>query len=206
LSYCKWTRGCTNPGPWLGRIKGAWHDLIRENFTAEDKQRIAAEAESRGVKLYCVLHAREFDGLQIPLTITHEGERIRNPQATPYFLFARRMVDKAVDDGMETKKGEPTLDGLLARSWIQYKPDWKDRDDWYGSFEWCCHWLSLDVESERRRALHKIDEALTKQYLAEQRGRFELQMEEVVMQALGVERREVIRATPQPDMQMALGF
>jgi hypothetical protein len=206
LAYCKWSRGCNNPGPWLGRIKGAWHDLIRDSFADGDKQRIATEAESRGVKLYCVAHAREFDGLQIPLTIGPEGERFRNPMATPYFLFARRMLNTAVDDGIEAKEGEPTLDAMLARSWIEYRPDWKDGSDWYGSFEWCCHWLSLDVEKERSRALHVIDEALTRQYLAAKGSRFKLQMEEVVMQALGVERREVVRAAPRPEMQMALGF
>jgi len=171
MNHCSWTKSCMSPGPFLGLVEGEW-------FECTDP----AHADR---PLFCALHAREFQRLNIRNVITEDGESTRNAHASPYLLYPRRMIDKAIADGKETHKGEPTEDALLAREWVAYRPDWKSPKDWYGSFEWCCHWLGLNIEQERNRATSEIDGGLANGILRFRQRLFSEKQHELVMRALG---------------------
>lgn len=145
--YCKWTKGCVGPGPWLAYINGAWREC-----TEPDK------ASEQGVELYCVGHAREFQRLKVRNTtdlITKDGERrVYDNRANPLLLFPRRLIEKAIDDGKTVDPaGMPTDEAIEAKDWLERPGDISDP----GTFEWCCHWLDLDIEQTRRNALSEIN-------------------------------------------------
>jgi len=73
--------------------------------------------------------------------------------------FALRMIEHAIEEAKHTCHGRPTSHALFARQWIMRKPNWSDRAEFYGSFEWCCHWLSRDIELVRTNALAEVDAA-----------------------------------------------
>lgn len=197
MAYCKWSRGCNNPGPWLARIDGKWFECT-EPYKADRA-------------LYCVIHAREFERREVVNTITEDGGSVRNPRANPTLLFCRRLIDTAIDDAKEADlvTGEPTDEAMLSRSWIEYVPEAGDREDFYGSFVWCCHWLSLDHDFTRKEALEEIDFTLARRLLAVKRKQFEQRKQEVVKRALETEHQTLVRLAAiaaARQGQMVLGF
>ena len=140
--------------------------------------------------LYCVPHAREFQRLKVTNTtgqITEDGEqRNYDSRANPLLLFCRRQIDTAIDDAKETDPatGEPTDEAMLDRLWIERRPDHSDEEDFYGSFEWCCHWLSLDVEHERKDAIDEIENSLARRLLAVKRAEWNRRKDDVLYKAL----------------------
>lgn len=97
-----------------------------------------------------------------------KSEAVRNPHANPVLLFPRRMIDDAVYQAKKTKAGEPPRESLFARQWIAMVTSSTERGfckhcnrnlplAFMGSFEWCCHWLDLDVERTRREKLAEIE-------------------------------------------------
>jgi hypothetical protein len=167
---CAWTAACTKAGPLLAFIDGQW-------FECTDP----AKADR---PLYCQTHAREFQRLHVPNAISEYGESVHNPRANPLLLFPRKMIDKAIDDGQETMQdGEPTDDALLARDWLEYQPDHQNDEDFFGSFEWCCHWLTLDVSHERTRALECIHVGLFKAYQLAKRAQWQQRQKMLVIKA-----------------------
>ncbi len=224
MSYCKWTKGCTNTGPWLAWIDGAFYEctdpatasrlhdeyaeLVGKVCDLAELARtgnIDAKAMLPGAlqmlcyeqprPIYCVPHAREFQRLNICNTITDDGESVRNPKASPLLLFCRRQIDTSIDDAKETDPvtGEPTDEAMLDRLWIEYKPDRSDRDDFYGSFEWCCHWLSLDVESTRKDAIEEIENSLARRLLAVKRAEWDRRKDQALYAALASEEQAAAR-------------
>jgi len=177
LTYCRWSKACASPGPFLALIDGQWFECL------EPEKELERE-------LFCPVHAGEFQKLGIRNVITEDGESTRNARASPYLLFTRRMIDLAIQQGQETTaEGEPTDDALLTRQWVEYQPDWKDREDFYGSFEWCCHWLSAEVKQERERVLGLIDGGLFQAFLTVKREQFRRRQEELVKRAMEQERQ-----------------
>lgn len=124
-----------------------------------------------------------------------QSERKRDGTAEPGLLYPRRLIDTALFDSKHTVNGEPTDEALLARFWIAQlvgKPKPREqflsdemhalylvayREAFYGSFEWACDWLSIDVESERTKLLEEIDMALAKAWLENRRTQFAMQMQ-----------------------------
>jgi hypothetical protein len=165
MKFCKWSESCSNPGPWLAYIDGQWFECV--------------QPEKADKPLYCATHAREFlQPAQIPQTISEEdGEVSRNPKANPLLTFCRRMIETSTEDAQETFLigpyiGEPTASAFNARAWFELRPDWHDKDEFYGSFEWCCHWLDIDIESTRSIRLRVIDHSLTEKFIALRREHF----------------------------------
>jgi hypothetical protein len=101
-------------------------------------------------------------------------------------LFCKRLKDTAIDDAKETDPvtGEPTDEAMMDRMWIERKADPRDKEDFYGSFEWCCHWLSLDVERERKDAIEEIENSLARRLLAVKRAEWNRRKADVLYRAL----------------------
>lgn len=172
-NYCAWSKSCTSSGPWLALIDGDWHECM--------------DPEDADLPLYCVAHSRQFDRLRLASDSDRESARqvsgrgrtsrrstaLRDSThhtASAFHLFPLRMIHTATADAQEVMErgataGEPTWDALLARQWIEHQPDWNDAEDWYGSFEWCCHWLSIDVQEQRKRSIEEIDDSLARKFL-----------------------------------------
>jgi len=182
LAFCKWTKGCTNPGPWLAWIEGAFYECT--------------EPDKADLDLYCAPHAREFQRLNICNTITEDGESVRNAKASPLLLFCRRQIDTAIDDAKETDPctGEPTDEAMLDRLWLEYRPNKFDREDFYGSFEWCCHWLSLDVDVTRKDAIDEIENSLARRLLTVKRAEWEKRKDQALYRAMLNEEQAAVRA------------
>jgi hypothetical protein len=179
--YCKWAQACTNPGPWLAWIDGEFYECT--------------EPDKADRPLYCALHAREFKRLNICNTITEDGGSVRNAKASPYLLFCRRQIDTAIDDAKETDSvtGEPTDEAMLDRLWLERKPDHKDPEDFYGSFEWCCHWLSLDVEQQRKDAIDEVENSLARRLLAVKRKEWNRRKDDVLFRAMALQEQSALR-------------
>lgn len=144
-------------------------------------------------------HAREFQRLRLTNTtgqITEDGEqRNYDGRANPLLLFCRKSIDKAIDDAKETDPatGEPTDDAMLSRFWLEYRPDHSDEEDFLGSFEWCCHWLSLDVEHERKEAIDEVENSLARRLLAVKRAEWNRRKDDVLYKALASQEQAAAR-------------
>jgi hypothetical protein len=231
--YCKWTKGCTNPGPWLAWMDGAFYECTepnkatraydkyaefvgkvnelheqvrlgqgnRENEPAQAllREALTALCYEKPQPLYCVPHAREFQRIRLTNTtgqITEDGEqRNYDGRANPLLLFCRKSIDKSIDDAKETDPvtGEPTDDAMLSRFWLEYRPDHKDEEDFCGSFEWCCHWLSLDVATERKDAIEEIEDSLARRLLAVKRVEWDRRKHDVLYRAMATQEQAAIR-------------
>jgi hypothetical protein len=193
--YCKWAQACTNPGPWLAWIDGAFYECT--------------EPDKADRPLYCALHAREFKRVKVKNTIgqfTQDGEqRVYDDRANPYLLFCRRCIDTAIDDAKETNPatGEPTDEAMLDRLWLEWRPDHSDPEDYYGSFEWCCHWLSLDVESERKDAIDEVENSLARRLLAVKRAEWNRRKDAVLYQSLTLEQQQMVRMAQMLQMKQS---
>lgn len=176
LSYCKWTKGCTAPGPWLAWIDGAWRECVEperasiqyELYVAtpaaiSEGRACKVECDDPPVQLFCRGHAQQFNrlkGRNSIKVVTEDGEEVVfDERANPLLLYCRRQIETAVDDAreMDPVTGLPADVAIEAKAWIEDVPDWHDKSDFLGTFEWCCHWLGLDVERARREALGKIN-------------------------------------------------
>lgn len=228
MAFCKWTKGCTNPGPWLGWIDGAFYECTEPDKASsayeeyaelvgkineladeakdgnEEARKLLPQAlhalcYEKPQPLYCVPHAREFNRLRLTNTtgqVTEEGEqRNYDRRANPLLLFCRRQIDTAIDDAKETDPvtGEPTDDAMLDRLWLERRVDHKDQEDFYGSFEWCCHWLSLDVEEQRKDAIDEIENSLARRLIAVKRAEWNRRKEDVLYRALASQEQAAAR-------------
>jgi hypothetical protein len=233
LAFCKWTKGCTNPGPWLAWMEGAFYEctepdkatrsydeyatfVARINDLHEQvklgrdgapnqeahtllRDALTALCYEKPQPLYCVPHAREFQRLKVTNTtgqITEDGEqRNYDSRANPLLLFCRRQIDTAIDDAKETDPvtGEPTDEAMLDRLWLERKVDHSDEEDFYGSFEWCCHWLSLDVVHERKDAIEEIENSLARRLLAVKRAEWNRRKADVLYKALASQEQAAAR-------------
>jgi hypothetical protein len=124
-----------------------------------------------------------------------EDELRQVRKTNPALLFCRRQLDTAIDDAKETDSvtGEPTDEAMLDRLWLERKPDHKDPEDFYGSFEWCCHWLSLDPEKERKDAIEEIENSLARRLLAVKRAEWNKRKDDVLYQALATQEQAAAR-------------
>jgi hypothetical protein len=88
----------------------------------------------------------------------------RQLRKDPQLLFWRRLLEHTVADAKRTKYGMPTDLAILARWWLERRPQQSDTHEWPRSFEAACHWLDLDPKEERKKRLVEIDEALRAAY------------------------------------------
>lgn len=148
-------------------MDGEWHECLEPEL-------VTAVAEKRACfidryadppkQLFCRAHAQEFNrlkGRNSIKVVTEDGEELQvDERANPLLLYCRRQIELAVEDGKAIDQyGLPTGEAVEARAWIEDQPDWRDKQDFVGTFEWCCHWLGLEVERARNEALREINKS-----------------------------------------------
>ena len=79
-------------------------------------------------------------------------------------LIARRLIEQGFHDALAVgRDGRPTESALESWEWLTARTDWTRhnraipppelRQQFYGSFEWCCRWLDEDPERIRTQGL-----------------------------------------------------